>query len=155
MEKSLLRYVVSKMIKQDEWARKYNSYGKFDVNQYDYETQSDYLDALRKEWKWEVDSSDYFDGYVDVSEYEDFDSYESAIEEYSDRMSWKDKYDSDDKIDVNPCDFEDEEEYLSVLKTKLKEEYDFYNEYECIETNDYGLISDYEEVIDETKEEKF
>lgn len=154
MKKSLLRYAVGKMMKQDEWANKYNPHNLFDVNQYDFDIKSEYLDALRKEWKWRADPFDEFDDYVDVSKYKDFDSYESDIEEYQEKKTQKDKYDPYDEFDVNPCDYDDEGEYLLVLKSKRKDKYDIGDEYTHIDPKDYDSASDYQEGIDEAKEQE-
>lgn len=52
--RSVLLYAVRDMMRKDKWAERYNPHQKFNVNQYDYDTVDEYLDALRKEWKDEV-----------------------------------------------------------------------------------------------------
>lgn len=48
--KRILRFVISKMLRQDGWAEKYNPKNQFHVNQYDYSTCKEYVNALREKW---------------------------------------------------------------------------------------------------------
>ena len=73
MRKSILFYAINRMMKQDKWAERYNSDNRFDVNQYDYDTLNDYLEALRSQWKDYADPFGDYENYVDVSDYDDFD----------------------------------------------------------------------------------
>lgn len=154
MKKSLLKVAVGKMMKQDEWANKYNPDNLFDVDQYSYNTKSEYLEALREEWKWDADPSDEFDDYIDVSKYNDFDSYQKAIEICQEKKSWQEEYDPYNDFDITPFNFTDENDYLSALRKEWKEKYDPYDDFEFIDPNDYNSASDYEEAIDEASEKK-
>ena len=51
----------------------------FDINVYDFESEEEYLDALREAWKEDLDPYGEFEDYVDVRDYEDYDSYQEAI----------------------------------------------------------------------------
>ena len=46
--KRILRFAIGKMLRQDGWAEKYNPKNQFDVNQYDYSTCKEYVNALRE-----------------------------------------------------------------------------------------------------------
>ena len=86
MRKSILFYAINRMMKQDKWAERYNSDNRFDVNQYDYDTLNDYLEALRSQWKDYADPFGDYENYVDVSDYDDFDSYEEDVEMYMEKI---------------------------------------------------------------------
>lgn len=46
--KRILGFAIGKMLRQDGWAEKYNSKNQFHVNQYDYYTCKEYVNALRE-----------------------------------------------------------------------------------------------------------
>ena len=99
-----VNHMMRDMMKKDEWAEKYNPYQLFKVNQYDYNTLGEYLDALREKWKDEADPYGECDDYVDVSHYRDFNSYESEVDMYLERGRWRrDEY-YYGRYNVNPMD---------------------------------------------------
>ena len=149
MRKSILFYAINRMMKQDKWAERYNSDNRFDVNQYDYDTLNDYLEALRSQWKDYADPFGDYENYVDVSDYDDFDSYEEDVEMYMERKSWRQEDDSCDEFGVNPCDFDNEEDYLENLRRSWKREYDPADEFGGIDPADYDSASDYQDAINE------
>ncbi|WP_295249579.1 hypothetical protein [uncultured Catenibacterium sp.] len=147
--RSMLLYAVRDMMRKDKWAERYNPDQRFNVNQYDYETVAEYLDALREEWKDEVDPFEICDGYVDVSKYKNFEKYEEAAQEYLDRLEWK-KYEPDyDKYDVNPLDYDTKEQYLDALYQKVREEYDPYDDFPGLDPSAFDYPFEYDYAIEE------
>ena len=67
-----------KDLNKDRWVRKYNPHQRFFVDVDWYNTEEDYLNALRDDWKSEADPFDECDHYVDVSKYDNFEDYEKA-----------------------------------------------------------------------------
>lgn len=121
MGRSILGYAIHRMRQQDKWAEKYNPDGMFNVNQYEYETLYEYLDALRKEWKWELDTFDEYDDFIDISKYRKFEDYEEAVEACEAKKQWSDEHDPDNEFeDVKPYAFSSREEYLKALRTEWK-----------------------------------
>ena len=119
------------------------------MNQYDYDTVTEYLDALREEWKDYVDPFEICDGYVDVSKYKNFEKYEEAAQEYLDRLEWK-KYEPDyDKYDVNPLDYDTKEQYLDALYQKVREEYDPYDDFPGLDPSAFDYPFEYDYAIEE------
>ena len=152
--RSMLLYAVRDMMRKDKWAERYNPDQRFNVNQYDYETVAEYLDALREEWKDEVDPFGECDAYVDVSKYKNFEKYEEAVQMYIDRLEWaKDDYDYG-QFNVNPIDYEAEEDYLKALSDKMKEEYDPYDDFPGLDPISFDSPFDYECAIDDRWEWK-
>lgn len=125
MRKSFLFYGFEKMEKQNQWADIYNSKGYFKVNQYDYNNCGGYLDALREQWKNYADLFGEFEEYVDVRDYNDFDLYTKDINIYTEKKTWKEKYDIAEESEVKPYDFDTQYDYLIALRQFWKEEYDF------------------------------
>lgn len=147
--RSVLLYAVRDMMRKDKWAERYNPDQRFNVNQYDYDTVADYLDALREEWKYEVDPCGDCDAYIDVSEYKHFEKYEEAVQMYFDRLEWaKDDYDYG-QFHVNPMDYETEEDYLKALSDKMKEEYDPYDTFPGLDPMSFDSPFDYDYAIEE------
>ena len=59
-----------KDLNKDRWVRKYNPHEQFFVDVDWYDTEEEYLNALRDDWKSEADPFDECDNYVDVSKYD-------------------------------------------------------------------------------------
>lgn len=49
--KRILGFAIGKMLRQDGWAEKYNPKNQFHVNQYDYSTCKEYVNALKEKWQ--------------------------------------------------------------------------------------------------------
>ena len=147
--RSVLLYAVGDMMRKDKWAKRYNPDQRFNVNQYDYDTVDEYLDALRKEWKDEVDPFGECDEYVDVSKYKNYEKYEEAVQQYLDRLEWKKVEDDYSKYDVNPLDYETEEEYLEALYEKVREEYDPYDTFPGLDPRAFDYPFEYDFAIEE------
>lgn len=84
--KRILGFAVGKMLRQDGWAEKYNPKNQFHANQYDYNSEKDYLFALQREWKNSMWDSDKVAKYVNVLDYTSFDEYEKDVEECLERL---------------------------------------------------------------------
>lgn len=67
--KRILRFAIGKMLCQDGWAEKYNPKNQFHVNQYDYSTCKEYVNALKEKWQEYEDPECELEDYVDVSKY--------------------------------------------------------------------------------------
>ena len=74
--KRILRFAIGKMLCQDGWAEKYNPKNHFHVNQYDYSTCKEYVNALKEKCE----------DYVDVSKYSNYDDYAYDIDVYRTRL---------------------------------------------------------------------
>lgn len=147
MKKTIQSHRINNKISQDKWAEIYNPGDSFYVNPYDYDNVDDYLDALREEWKEDLDGAGDFETYVDVSEYDDYDLYEAEIAMYMDRQSWyRDEF---DEPDINPCDYEEEDDYLDALRKVLKEKYDPYNKCEALDPLEFDLAIEYQQKVEE------
>ena len=75
-------YEIEQYQEKKEWQEKYNPKSNiyvFDIDVYDFESEEEYLDALREAWKEDLDPYGEFEDYVDVRDYEDYDSYQEAI----------------------------------------------------------------------------
>ena len=64
--KRILKFAIGKMLHQDGWAEKYDQDNRFGINQYDYDSEKDYLFALQREWKNSIWDSDKVEKYVNV-----------------------------------------------------------------------------------------
>lgn len=152
--RSMLLYAVRDMMRKDKWAERYNPDQRFNVNQYDYETVAEYLDALREEWKDYVDPFEICDGYVDVSKYKSFEKYEEAAQEYLDRLEWKKDEPDYDEYDVNPLDYDTEEQYLDALYQKVREKYDPFDEFPGLDPSTFDYPFEYDFALDDRREWK-
>lgn len=118
--KRIIRFAIGTMMHQDRWEKKYNANHQFDVNQYDYFTSKEYVNALREKWQDLEDPECELEDYVDVSKYSNYDDYACDVVEYKSRLEWRDQWDCDREFDFNPCDFEYEEYYVKALKKGLE-----------------------------------
>ena len=71
-----------KDLNKDRWVRKYNPHQRFFVDVDWYNTEEDYLNALRDDWKSEADPLDECDHYVDISKYDNFKIVGRYISQY-------------------------------------------------------------------------
>lgn len=102
--KRILRFAIGKMLCQDGWAEKYNPKNHFHVNQYDYSTCKEYVNALKEKWQEYEDPECELEDYVDVSKYSNYEDYAYDVDVYRTRLEWRDEWDCDCEFKVNPCD---------------------------------------------------
>lgn len=154
VSRRILGLAIGKMLRQDCWAEKYNPKNQFHVNQYDYSTCKEYVNALREKWQ-EYENPEYeLEGYVDVSKYSNYEDYAYDVDVYRTKLEWRDEWDCDCEFDVNPCDFEYEEYYVKALKRTWKKEYDPYDEFTHVDLKWIDDVNEYKERIDECREWK-
>lgn len=84
--KQIIGLAITRMMMQDEWAEKYDPDNHFGINQYDYNSEKDYLFALQREWKNSIWDSDKVEKYVNVLDYTSFDEYEEDVEKCLERL---------------------------------------------------------------------
>ena len=65
---------------------KYNPKNQFHVNQYDYSTCKEYVNALKEKWQEYEDPECELEDYVDVSKYSNYDDYAYDIDVYRTRL---------------------------------------------------------------------
>lgn len=152
--KRIIRFAIGTMMRQDRWEKKYNANHQFDVNQYDYFTSKEYVNALREKWQDLEDPECELEDYVDVSKYSNYDDYACDVVEYKSRLEWRDQWDCDREFDFNPCDFEYEEYYVKALKRAWKKEYDPYDEFAHVDLEWVNDVNEYRNRIDECREWK-
>lgn len=150
----IIELAIGKMLCQDGWAEKYNPKNQFHVNQYDYSTCKEYVNALREKWQEYEDPECELEGYVDVSKYSNYEDYAYDVDVYRTRQEWRDEWDCDCEFDVNPCGFEYEEYYVKALKRAWKKELDPYDEFQSIDLEYIDDVNEYKERIDECREWK-
>ena len=150
--KRILGFAIGKMLRQDGWAEKYNPKNQFHVNQYDYSTCKEYVNALKEKWQEYEDPECELEEYVDVSKYSNYEDYAYDVDVYKTRLEWRDEWDCDSEFDVNPCDFEYEEHYVKALKRAWKKEYDPYDEFKHIDLEFIDDVNDYKEQVETYRE---
>lgn len=84
--KQIIGLAITRMMMQDKWAEKYDPDNRFAINQYDYNSEKDYLFALQREWKNSIWDSDKVEKYVNVLDYTSFDEYEEDVEKCLERL---------------------------------------------------------------------
>lgn len=84
--KQIIGLVITRMMMQDKWADKYDPDHRFGINQYDYNSEKDYLFALKREWKNSIWDSDKVEKYINVLDYTSFDEYEEDVEKCLERL---------------------------------------------------------------------
>ena len=77
-------------------------------------------------------------GYIDQST-------EELIDEC---REWKDEHDSKDEYNVDPSQFDDEDEYVDALRKLWKRKYDYFNEFSSIDPSNYIHEDAYGKAID-------
>lgn len=130
-----------------EWRDEWDSDCEFEVNPCDFEYEEYYVKALKRTWKKEYDSYDEFQS-VDLKLIDDVNEYKNRIDEC---REWKDEHDSNNEYNIDPSQFDDEEEYLDALRKLWKEKYDYFNEFSSIDPNHYSNEDDYSNAIDNKK----
>lgn len=117
-----------------EWRDEWDCDCEFDVNPCDFEYEEYYIKALKRAWKKELDPYDEFQS-IDFELIDDVNEYKEIIDEC---REWKDEHDSNDEYNIDPSQFDDEEEYLDALRKLWKRKYDYFNEFSSINPNDYS-----------------
>lgn len=84
--KQIIGLAITRMMMQDKWADKYDPDNRFGINQYDYNSEKDYLFALQREWKNSIWDLDRGAKYGNVLVYTSFDEYEEDVEECLERL---------------------------------------------------------------------
>lgn len=130
-----------------EWRDEMDCDCEFDVNPCDFEYKEYYVKALKRAWKKELDPYDEFE-YIDLEFIDDVYDYKERIDEC---REWKDEHDSNDEYNVDPSEYEDEDEYLDVLRKLWKEKHDYFNEFDSINPRNYSSESDYSKAIENKK----
>lgn len=130
-----------------EWRDEMDFDCEFDVNPCDFEYKEYYVNALKRAWKKELDPYDEFQS-IDFELIDDVNEYKEIIDEC---REWKDEYDSNDEYNIDPSQFDDEEEYLDALRKLWKRKYDYFNEFSSIDPNDYSNEDDYSNAIENKK----
>lgn len=132
-----------KDLNKDRWVRKYNSHQRFYVDVDWYNTEENYLNALRDDWKSEADPFDECDYYVDVTKYDNFEDYEKAVNICLEHLEWIEEVSRYGDFDIDPQNYKNEDTYLDALTKKIKEKYDPENEFYCIDPLDYDSPDEY------------
>lgn len=70
---------------------------------------------------------------------------------YSPDIEWKDEYDSKDEYNIDPSQFDDEDEYVDALRKLWKRKYDYFNEFSSINPSNYIHEDAYGKAIDNKK----
>ena len=117
-----------------EWHDELDCDCEFDVNPCDFEYKEYYVKALKRAWKKELDPYDEFQS-IDLELIDDVNEYKERIDEC---REWKDEHDSNDEYNVDPSQFDDEDEYVVALRKLWKCKYDYFNEFSSIDLNHYS-----------------
>lgn len=113
----------------------------------DFEYEEYYIKALKRAWKKELDPYDEFQS-IDFELIDDVNEYKEIIDEC---REWKDEHDSNDEYNIDPSQFDDEEEYLDALRKLWKQKYDYFNEFSSIDPSNYIHEDAYGKTIDNKK----
>ena len=130
-----------------EWRDEMDRDCEFEVNPCDFEYKEYYVKALKRAWKKELDPYDEFE-YIDLELIDDVYDYRERIDEC---REWKDEHDSNDEYNVDPSQFDDEDEYVDELRELWKRKHDYFNEFSSIDPNHYSNEDDYSNAIDNKK----
>lgn len=130
-----------------EWRDEWDCDCEFDVNPCDFEYEEYYIKALKRAWKKELDPYDEFQS-IDFELIDDVYDYRERIDEC---REWKDEHDSNDEYNVDPSQFDDEDEYVDELRELWKRKHDYFNEFSSIDPNHYSNEVDYSNAIDNKK----
>lgn len=130
-----------------EWRDEMDCDCEFDVNPCDFEYKEYYVKALKRAWKKELDPYDEFE-YIDLEFIDNVYDYKERIDEC---REWKDEHDSNDEYNVDPSQFDGEDEYLDALRKLWKEKHDYFNEFDSINPRNYSSESDYSKAIENKK----
>ena len=124
-----------------DWRDKYAYDYELGVGPYDYETEDEYLRALDK-----ANYADQEDNVVKLNV-----TLSECEPEYE--YAWRDKYGRDDEFQIDPLDYETEDEYLTALnkaKYAWRDKYDYDREF-GISPNDYETEAEYNQALHDAK----
>ena len=127
-----------------EWRDEMDFDCEFDVNPCDFEYKEYYVNALKMAWKKELDPYDEFQS-IDLELIDDVNEYKEQVETY---REWIDTYGD---YNLDPSEYEDEDEYLDALRKLWKEKHDYFNEFNSVNPRNYSNESDYLKAIENKK----
>lgn len=127
-----------------EWRDEMDFDCELDVNPCDFEYKEYYVNALKRAWKKELDPYDEFQS-IDLELIDDVNEYKEQVETY---REWIDTYGD---YNLDPSEYEDEDEYLDALRKLWKEKHDYFNEFNSVNPRNYSNESDYLKVIENKK----
>lgn len=127
-----------------EWRDEMDFDCEFDVNPCDFEYKEYYVNALKRAWKKELDPYDELQS-IDLELIDDVNEYKEQVETY---REWIDTYGD---YNLDPSEYEDEDEYLDALRKLWKEKHDYFNEFNSVNPRNYSNESDYLKVIENKK----
>ncbi len=125
-----------------EWRDELDCDCEFDVNPCDFEYKEYYVKELKRAWKKELDPYDEFT-HVDLKWIDDVNEYKERIDEC---REWKDEHDSNNEYNIDPSDYDYEEEYLDDLRRCWQDKYDP-NTKTNVCVDDYETEADYRESL--------
>lgn len=67
---------------------------------------------------------------IDLELIDDVNEYKERIDEC---REWKDEHDSNHEYNIDPSQFDDEDEYVDALRKLWKRKYDYFNEFSSID----------------------
>ena len=127
-----------------EWRDEMDFDCEFDVNPCDFEYEEYYIKALKRAWKKELDPYDEFQS-IDLELIDDVNEYKEQVETY---REWIDTYGD---YNLDPSEYENEDEYLDALRKLWKEKHDYFNEFNSVNPRNYSNESDYLKAIENKK----
>ena len=130
-----------------EWRDEWDCDCEFEVNPCDFEYEEYYVKALKRTWKKELDPYDAFQS-IDLELIDDVNEYKERIDEC---REWKDEHDSNDEYNIDPSQFDDEEEYVDELRKLWKQKHDYFIEFNSVNPRNYSNESDYLKAIENKK----
>lgn len=127
-----------------EWRNELDPDNEFEVSPCDFEYKEYYVNALKRAWKKEYDPYDEFK-HIDLELIDDVNKYKEQVETY---REWIDTYGD---YNLDPSEYDDEEEYLDALRKLWKEKHDYFNEFNSVNPRNYSNESDYFNAIENKK----
>ena len=125
-----------------EWRDELDCDCEFDVKPCDFEYKEYYVKELKRAWKKELDPYDEFQS-IDLELIDDVNEYKERIDEC---REWKDEHDSNNEYNIDPSDYDLEEEYLDDLRCCWQDKYDP-NTKTNVCVDDYDTEADYRESL--------
>lgn len=119
-----------------EWRNELDPDNEFGVSPWDFEYKEYYVNALKRAWKKEYDPYDEFK-HIDLKLIDDVNEYKEQVETY---REWIDAYGD---YNLDPSEYDEEEEYLDALRKLWKEKHDYFNEFNSVNPRNYSSESDY------------
>ena len=117
---------------------KYNPNHEYDINPDDFDDEFKYLDALRVEWKKDLDPNNQYPN-VNPFDYDRKRFYLSVL-----RVEWKKDLDPSNQYpSIGPFEYDTKSLYLNALRQKWKKDLDSNNQYPGIDPFEYDTKSLY------------